>query len=152
MTALARFLDKVELPDSIESCWLWTGATTRRVNGYGRFSVAGRLTLAHRFAFEHAREPIPDGLELDHLCRTPPCVNPWHLEPVTRSVNIRRGTAIEKSIALQRAKTHCPAGHPYTDGNTYIVPGSNAHRQCRACKSEANRRYDLKRQATRRAS
>lgn len=149
---LARFLAKVSLPDSIEECWIWTGATTRRVNGYGRFSVMGRLSLAHRFAYEFARGPIPAGLEIDHLCRTPPCVNPWHLEPVTRSVNVRRGTAIEKSIELQRSKTACPAGHPYDEANTYLVPGSNDHRQCRACKADANRRHDAKRKAARRTS
>jgi hypothetical protein len=150
VTALARFLAKVDLPDSTDDCWLWTGATTRRVNGYGRFSVAGRLTLAHRFAYEYVRGPIPVGLEIDHLCRKPPCVNPWHLEPVTRSINVRRGRAIERSIARNRAKTHCPHGHPYDEANTYVAP--TGYRQCRVCKADANQRHDLKRRALKRAS
>ena len=81
-----RFWSKVELgPD----CWLWQGRPNRF--GYGQFrGIRGRMIMAHRFAYVLLRGPIPAGLTLDHLCETPACVRPSHLEPVTNSENLRR--------------------------------------------------------------
>jgi hypothetical protein len=79
-----RFWSKV---DQGEDCWRWTACTS---NGYGRFSVKRQPVLAHRFAYELLVGPIPEGLELDHLCRNRWCVNPDHLEPVTHDENVRR--------------------------------------------------------------
>lgn len=82
----SRFWLRVHKTDD---CWLWT-STLRR--GYGRFWIApGRFVPAHRFAYELLVGPIPEGLELDHLCRNPACVNPAHLDPVTHRENVRRG-------------------------------------------------------------
>lgn len=82
----------------IESgCWIWTAAMHR--NGYGAVRWKGQLYKAHRFAFEMLRHPVPSGLDLDHLCRRRNCVNPFHLEPVTRSENLRRGFAARKAAA-----------------------------------------------------
>ena len=79
----ARFWAKV---DKTETCWLWTGGQSA---GYGRFGFKGRPNLgAHRFAYELLVGPIPPGLDLDHLCRVRNCVNPDHLEPVTRRENL----------------------------------------------------------------
>lgn len=69
-------------------CWLWTGVKVK--GGYGRFKGSGSKVLAHRWSYEYHVAEIPEGLELDHLCRRPSCVNPWHLEPVTPEVNQRR--------------------------------------------------------------
>jgi hypothetical protein len=112
-----------------ESCWLWTGMAN--ANGYGmcnRAPTHGRLAAAHRVAYELLVGPIPDGLELDHLCRVRNCVNPTHLEPVTGAENRRRAGL---------AKTHCPQGHEYTTENTYLKPTGG--RQCRACNRPAAR-------------
>ena len=68
-------------------CWEWTGSLRR---GYGRFKTGRTSVTAHRFSYEHMVGPIPEGLELDHLCRNTACVRPDHLEPVTRLVNVRR--------------------------------------------------------------
>lgn len=77
---------------------------------------------------------IPNGLELDHLCRNRACVNPYHLDPVSHAENMRRGVAGLK----QREKTHCPVGHEYTAENTYIHP-QNGSRNCKACQRERTR-------------
>lgn len=107
-------------------CWIWTG-TTDRV-GYGTFWDGARQVKAHRWSYEHHRAEIPEGLQLDHLCRTPSCVNPWHLEPVTPRVNTRRGTS---PIAANATKTHCKHGHEFTPANTAVVPGGRKCIECR---------------------
>ena len=108
-------------------CWLWT-AEYLMPNGYGQLGVggaAGGMQYAHRVAYELLVGPIPDGLEIDHLCFVRHCVNPDHLEPVTHAENVRR----------QKARiTHCPQGHAYDAANTHI--GKKGERKCRACGRE----------------
>lgn len=88
-TAVPRFLNFVAV-HATTGCWLWTG--TLSMKGYGRFNVTDRNNAAaHRFAYESFVGPIPDGLEIDHLCSVRRCVNPAHLEPVTHAENLRRG-------------------------------------------------------------
>ena len=84
--AVAYFWTKV---NKTKTCWLWKG--TIMLNGYGQFKTRNQRHLAHRFAYNAVRGAIPDGLQLDHLCRVRACVNPDHLEPVTGTVNILRG-------------------------------------------------------------
>ena len=123
----SRFWTKVEKTDR---CWIWKAAIVR---GYGYFRVKDKLIRAHRFAYELLIGPIPDGLGLDHLCRTRACVRPSHLEPVSCAENIARGETGLMRGAQQRAKTHCPQGHTYDLFNTYISPkGTRTCRQCRA--------------------
>lgn len=126
------------------ACWVWTAAT--QGSGYGVFRDHG----AHRVAYEFAVGQIPDGLELDHLChpgdgscrratcRHRLCVNPEHLEPVTRLENIRRSSSI---FAANMAKTHCPQGHEYTPENTRIRIGrfGTENRSCKECGREQRR-------------
>lgn len=81
-----RFWEKVQ---KTEACWLWTA--TCDVHGYGRFAVGGTPVLAHRVGYELMHGAIPEGLELDHLCRNPSCVRPDHLQPVSHTTNMRRG-------------------------------------------------------------
>lgn len=125
-SAIDRFWAKVE-GGSYEECWIWTAC--RENNGYGSFTPkTGQAVRAHRFAYEHMRGVIPDGLHLDHLCRNRACCNPWHLEPVTCAVNVRRGAI--------GAKTHCPSGHPLSGDNLYSHIDSRGYsrRFCRACR------------------
>lgn len=122
-----------DLPTSIaskiertETCWIWTAA--RSDTGYGNAWFGGRCQGAHRLVYEMLAGPIPDGLQLDHLCRNRACVRPDHLEPVTQRDNILRGSGPSAKAA---AMTHCPRGHEFTAENIYITP--NGRRQCRAC-------------------
>lgn len=106
-------------------CWMWLGA--KKKYGHGIFSTQwkdnkGKNQGAHRIAYNLLVGPVPDGLELDHLCRNPPCVNPAHLEPVTHAENMRR---------YQLSKTHCPHGHPYEGANLIVRP--LGYRVCRIC-------------------
>lgn len=72
-------------------CWVWQGGIIS--SGYGLTTDNGARKLAHRYYYEKYKGPIPNDLELDHLCRNKKCVNPDHLEPVTRAINTRRGLA-----------------------------------------------------------
>lgn len=113
-----RFWSKVS-KDEATDCWLWTGALNS--DGYGHLSVDGCALLSHRLAYTALVEPIPNGLQIDHLCRVKACCNPAHLEAVTAAENMRRAKA---------HITHCPKGHEYTPKNT-IMRGQQ--RTCRAC-------------------
>src|SRR5215471_12258201 len=96
-------------PEPNNGCWLWTGSL--HSGGYGQVWVNGGPKLAHRAVYEEVVGQIPDGLELDHLCRVRCCVNPNHLEPVTPRVNLSRCSAISTINSL---KTHCDRGHEFT--------------------------------------
>lgn len=72
------------------NCWLWIGSLGGWKGGYGQFRVGAGLVRAHRFAYEASGGTIPDGMELDHLCRNTWCVRPEHMEPVTPLENKRR--------------------------------------------------------------
>lgn len=111
-------------------CWLWDGALAR--NDYGRIRIdTSRVDWAYRVAYELFVGPIPLDLELDHLCRNHACVNPAHLEPVTHTENMRRGSwAIE---------THCRNGHSYDEANTAV--DERGARRCRACAAARARRF-----------
>ena len=114
----------------IAGCWIWTGAADRQ--GYGRINVNGKIKLTHRVAYEFYVGKIPTGLELDHLCRNPTCVNPSHLEPVTRKVNTDRGLCAETHRKRFALITHCKRGHPLFGSNLYVAP-KHKYRTCRTC-------------------
>lgn len=96
-----RFLAKVEkTPD----CWLWRGNAA--TVGYGQVRIKGRRLYTHRVAYELWVGPIPAGFEVDHLCDVRLCVNPAHLEAVSKSENIRR--IAKRGRHWQVGKTHCP--------------------------------------------
>ena len=128
MSANRRFAPEQRLDMKYEvredGCWQWTGSIDR--NGYGSFWFNKTMALAHRVSYELKVGPIPEGMQLDHLCRNRSCVNPAHLEPVTARENTHR------SPITFANKTHCPKGHAYDEANTYVRP-SDGRRRCRTC-------------------
>lgn len=116
-----RFTSKVDFSGS---CWIWTAGKN---HGYGRVGFQQALHYAHRLAYEWARGPIPAGLHLDHLCRTPACIKPEHLEAVTCAQNVLRGVG---ACATYARRTHCRRGHEL-DRN-----GVKPLRRCHRCTSE----------------
>lgn len=128
-----------------EGCWQWLGEISR--NGYGLAYYKGRAYRAHRAVYEVARGPIPEGLQLDHLCRVRHCVRPSHLEPVTNWENTRRGIG---PFAARANQTLCQNGHPY-DGERKRQ-GKPPARRCSICDAAAKARSRPIEYAKRRAS
>lgn len=132
-------------------CWPWLGVKVKGT-GYGSFRNDGRTNSAHRWAYELAIGPVPEGLVLDHLCHKPDgscpggavcphrlCVRPDHLKAVTQSENVRRGL-------LRSKTTHCPQGHPYEGYNLITLPSrGGTSRTCRLCKQASERRRRARR-------
>jgi hypothetical protein len=106
-------------------CWEWRGA--RNWAGYGQSSLYGKVMQAHRAVYLLLVGPIPDGYQLDHLCRNRGCVNPDHLEPVTARINLLRSTGI---TAIQAAQTHCKRRHPLSGSNLRVRTGKRFCHQC----------------------
>lgn len=132
-----RFWAKVTKTDD---CWIWTGH--RATNGYGRFrkNQESPNEGAHRISYELLVGPVPAGLDLDHLCRRRECVRPEHLEPVTRSENLRRG------LTGQREATVCRQGHLLVGTNVYhradrARKNGRPRRECVLCRQLAGQRH-----------
>ncbi len=118
-----NFWDKV---DKGGCCWIWTAGVR---GGYGGFKVNRKLVDAHRYAFELTKGKIPEGLQIDHLCRNHSCVNPEHLEAVTQRENVLRGYGV---CANNSRKTHCKRGHELI-GNNLGHEKYSTKRRCKTC-------------------
>lgn len=133
---IADRLADLSIPEPNTGCLLWCGVVKK--NGYGTIGVKvdGRWQTkhAHRVAYEATVGPIDPGFDLDHKCRNRACINPDHLEPVTRSVNLSRSPLMNR----QENKTHCPRGHVYSGTN------SRGQRICRECLRLAQQRHRSK--------
>lgn len=132
MTLPERFWTKV---DRTDQCWTWNA--NHSPDGYGRFLGFEQYgtTLPHRIAWQDVHGPVPDGLELDHLCGRRDCVRPDQLEPVTHEENIRRAVA---------RRTTCRNGHDYAATRVSDYAGGQ---RCLLCRRAANSAYMRRRRA-----
>lgn len=128
MTDFQQYIrDRVTVNAS--GCWLWNLSKDR--DGYGEGCFMKRKRKSHRLSYEAFVGQVPEGLQLDHLCRARSCANPAHLEPVTCGENIRRGTSGSKR------KTHCKRGHAFAEHGR-IAQGGNQCRLCDGIRRRAN--------------
>ncbi len=134
-TDLKRFLEKI---NKTATCWLWTGGKQK---GYGAFHLNGRMQPAHRVYYSHNFGEIPQGKEIDHTCFKKECVNPYHLEAVSPSVNTRRGklnAGQVKHTYVSDVVEYCKHGHKRNTGNTYE---HSKGRTCRVCQLASVAKY-----------
>jgi len=127
-------------------CWEWQD-TISSITGYGRIWKNGKNVMAHRFSYEFFNGPIPEKMTIDHLCKNRKCVNPFHLDLVTRHENASRGG---NEIANNKLKTHCPSGHEYNRNNTYLT--KKGYRQCISCHTKRWKHQNLQQKIARRLS
>lgn len=113
-------------------CWEWTAALG---HGYGHFAYQGKKHYAHKFAYESINNTTIKNKEIHHLCKNRKCVNPDHLEILTKKEHQIKENPL---IIKQMLKTHCPQGHPYDLFNTQFRRGS---RQCRICTLNRKREW-----------
>lgn len=127
-----QFWSKVDRRGDDE-CWEFLKNGDERFV-YGTFLNNGTTYIAHRFSYELEHGAIPEGLEIDHLCRNKACVNPNHLEAVTHAENIKRAPYFQR--------THCIHGHPFKGDNLYVNP--RGHRECRTCRRRHHKKFRSK--------
>ena len=123
---IQKFIKRIKM-DLLSDCWNWVGYLSK--DGYARISINGIQSYGHRLSYQYWKGNIPNGLQLDHLCRNRKCVNPNHLECVTTQENIRRGFSI---ATINSLKTHCKRGHEYTVKNTWYRKDRTG-RFCKKC-------------------
>jgi len=114
-------------------CWLWTRPLDS--NGYGYTRIDGKQWKTHRLWWTLLVGEVPEGFDLDHLCRVRSCGNPDHLEPVTHAENLRRGKHRNNLLHVQKV---CSKGHELTPDNITIRNDGRA--RCRTCVNETARR------------
>ncbi len=137
-TLVDRILERCDIGD----CWIWTGSTAGKPGHmYGRLRMDGALVYTHRTVWEGLVGPIPDGLEIDHLCRVTLCCNPEHMEPVTHRENMLRSkawvVATRRNLSLRDAGWCGSGRHQWIEANIWVA--GNGTRRCRLCKQEYER-------------
>jgi hypothetical protein len=135
---LRRFIKSNSIVDE-NGCWIWRGNISEK--GYARIWVDEtiRYKRAARVSYEVFVGEIPEGFEIDHLCRNRACVNPdpEHLEPVTHHQNVLR------AVPFRLGET-CRNGHTYSDVGYRVIlrkGRTGVNRVCKACLKASSARY-----------
>jgi hypothetical protein len=139
---VAEYICRFLTIDEFSQCWVWNGTVGSK--GYGICNINRKTILAHRFVYEYCRGPIHDELTIDHVkawgCVHKNCLNPNHMELVTRGENVMRGNGV---CAQNARKTHCKHGHLLSGDNLIMRLGGG--RDCRECVNAKARRYQQRR-------
>lgn len=166
MSDIRSYIERRSVPEDRSHstpCWIWQGCVNEK--GYARDKLPplyDRTRAVHRASYEAYVEPIPEGLQIDHLCCVTSCVNPDHLEPVTQEENLRRQAERTglgdkdrprpaKKYRPRVPKTRCSRGHEYTPENTKLAVNGGGYtiRLCRTCLRVTARRKKLRRKERR---
>ena len=126
-------ITKVNGPLETE-CWICDYYTDK--GGYCTIKLEYKTVRVHRFMYEYMVDIIPEGLQIDHLCKIRNCVNPKHLEPVTAIENMHRGNGPQMQAFRDNI---CIYGHSLKDA--YIKP--NGTRSCKTCNINRNRQKSI---------
>jgi len=116
-----RFWENVS-PEPNSGCWLWLGHAD--AYGYGQFWMSGKIHTAQRASWMLFRGPFLSSMQIDHICRTPSCVNPDHLRVITKSENLS---------SREMKKTKCSRGHPLVGENLFLERNGKV-RRCKLCR------------------
>lgn len=126
-----RLLSKIVV---VNDCWEWQACKNK---GYGRINVSGKIKEAHRVSYEIFIGEIPKRNIIHHVCNNPACINPKHLKPLLQTNHLKeKGHASD----VELSKTHCPKGHPYTEGNL-VHRANRKTRECAICNRENAKKY-----------
>lgn len=126
------------LKDKVSGCWVWQ--LSQGSHGYGQGSqpaITGRqVSVAHRLSYLGFSGDIPEGYQIDHLCRNRLCCNPKHLEAVSQHLNIRRQFGLSENLEK------CAHGHVGR-----MARNNRGHLFCHECRLDVQRRYRAKKAA-----
>lgn len=132
MTLLKRLIDRVAVPEDPNKCWIWR--LQKNAHGYGVMWHRNKRNYAHRISYTVFHGLIPEGMKICHSCDNPQCVNPAHLFIGSQADNMHdcytKGRMKHGQADINREKTHCPSGHPYSGDNLMI---SSGRRRCKTC-------------------
>ena len=122
-------LERVLHTKQVTSTGCWIPTQKPLASGYVLFTFDQKKIYAHRWMYQQMIGSIPGGMQIDHLCRNRPCINPEHLEVVDNFENMMRGNNF---AAKQARQTHCKNGHEFTPENTGL--SRDGERSCLTCR------------------
>lgn len=135
-----RSSTEMKVPE-LGECMVYDGQ--RSPDGYGVVRIERKHQMVHKYMWSLENGPVPDGLQLDHLCNNEPCWRQDHLEAVTPRENSLRSNS---PASHNSRKTHCKHGHELSGENLkqWTSASGNRRRECRDCRRDISARYQAR--------